>query len=150
LLDALFLTSKIRDTGVRMSGGSSSGKGFGSRRGKGGRKGPPIVWEGSVGPKSYLEAVYEFPVESKGEFTKEKPLRGYDDRKKDWPKCMHGEDCLVQMCVEGTDGGLCFFKPASLGICYNILFVIYVSLLLYNLHEIFVIVFRCSRKLRVR
>jgi hypothetical protein len=93
-----------------MSGGSSSGKGFGSRRGKGGRKGPPIVWEGSVGPKSYLEVVYEFPIESKGEFTKEKPLRGYDDRKEDWPKCMHGEDCLVQMCVEGTDGGRRFFK----------------------------------------
>jgi hypothetical protein len=43
LLDALFLTSKTRDIVVRMSGGSSSGKGFGSVRGKGGRKGPPIV-----------------------------------------------------------------------------------------------------------
>jgi hypothetical protein len=97
LLDALFLTSKIRDTGVRMSGGSSSGKGFGTGRGKGGRKGPPIVWERSVGLESYSEAMYEFPVESKGEFTKEKPLRGYDDHKEDWPKYMHGEDCLVQM-----------------------------------------------------
>jgi hypothetical protein len=40
--------------------GSSSGKDFGTRRGKRGRKGPPIVWEGSVGPESYSEAVYEF------------------------------------------------------------------------------------------
>jgi hypothetical protein len=110
LLDVLFLTSKIRDTAVRMSGGSSSGKGFGTGRGKGGRKGPPIVWEGSVGPEFYSEAVYEFSVESKCEFTKEKPLRGYDDCKEDWPKCMRGEDCLVQMCVEGTDGGRRFFK----------------------------------------
>jgi hypothetical protein len=39
--------------------------------------------------------MYEFPVERKGEFTKEKPLRGYDDRKEDWPKCMRGEDCFV-------------------------------------------------------
>jgi hypothetical protein len=77
---------------------------------KEGRKGPPIVWEGFVGPESYSEAMYEFPVESKGEFTKEKPLRGYDDRKEDWPKCMHDEDCLVHMCAEGTDGGCRFFK----------------------------------------
>jgi hypothetical protein len=93
-----------------MSGGSSSGKGFCTRSGKGGRKGPPIVWEGSVGSESYSEAVYEFPVESKGEFNQEKPLRGYDDRKEDWPKCMHGEGCLVQMCAERTDGGRRFFK----------------------------------------
>jgi hypothetical protein len=70
LLDALFLTSKTRDTGVRISRGSSSGNGFGTRGGKGGRKGPPIVREGSIGPESYSEAVYEFPVESKGEFTR--------------------------------------------------------------------------------
>jgi hypothetical protein len=133
LLDALLLTLKIRDTGVRMFGGSSSGKGFGTRRGKGGRKGPPIMWEGSVGPESYSEAVYEFSVESKGEFTKEKPLRGYNDCKEDWPKCMHGGDCLVQMCVEGTDRGRHFFKcPQAWVIVTTTLFVTYVSLLLYN------------------
>jgi hypothetical protein len=38
----------------------------------------------------------------------------------------------------------------ELGNCYYILFVMYVSLLLYNLHEIFVTVFRFSRKLWVR
>jgi hypothetical protein len=25
----------------------------------------------------------------------------YDNRREDWSKCMHGEDCLVQMFVEG-------------------------------------------------
>jgi hypothetical protein len=68
------------------------------------------VWEGSVGSESYSKAVYEFPVECEGEFTKEKPLRGYDDRKENWPKCMYAEDCLVQMCAEGTDRGRRFFK----------------------------------------
>jgi hypothetical protein len=40
---ALLLTSKTKDTRVKMSGGSFSGKGFGTGRGKGGRKVPPIV-----------------------------------------------------------------------------------------------------------
>jgi hypothetical protein len=37
----------------------------------------------------------------------------------------------------------------ELGNCYYYLFVTYISLLLYNLQEIFDTVFRCSRKLRV-
>ena len=45
-----------------MSGGSSSGKGFDGGRGKGLRKGPPIVWEGLVGPEIYPEPMFEFPV----------------------------------------------------------------------------------------
>jgi hypothetical protein len=58
----------------------------------------PVMWEGSRGPEIVEEALYErFPIESKSEFTKEAPLRGYNDRKEEWPKCMHGEDCLVQM-----------------------------------------------------
>ena len=56
------------------SGGSSSGKGFGFGRGKGARKGPPIVWAGSIGPGFFSEAVYEFPVESRSDFTKDSPL----------------------------------------------------------------------------
>ena len=88
------------------SGGSSSGKGFGSGRGKGTRKRPPIVWPGSIGPEDFPKVVYEFPVESMSDFTKDSPLRGYDNRIEDWPKCMHGEDCLVQMLAEGTDGGI--------------------------------------------
>jgi hypothetical protein len=51
-----------------------------------------------------------FQLTEKVKFTKEKPLRGYDDRKEDWPKCMHDKDCLVKMCTEGTDGGRRFFK----------------------------------------
>ena len=43
------------------SGGCSSGKGFGGGRGKGVRKGPPIVWEGSLGPDSFEEPIEEFP-----------------------------------------------------------------------------------------
>ena len=93
-----------------MSGGSSSRKGFGAGRGKVVRQGPPIVWEGSVGPEIYLEPLYEFPVQSKSEFTTTKPLRGYDNRKEDLPKCMHGEDYVVQMMTEGEDGGRRFFK----------------------------------------
>ena len=77
--------------GVGMSRGSSREKGFGSGRGKGGTKGTPIVWEGSLSPNFFEEPVYQFPLESKSDFTKECSLRGYDNRKEDWPKCMHGE-----------------------------------------------------------
>ena len=68
------------------------------------------MWEGSIGPDFFSKAVYEFPFESMSDFTKETPLRGYDNRIEDWTKCMHDEDCLVQMCTEGTDGGRRFFK----------------------------------------
>ena len=64
-----------------MSGGSSREKGFGSGREKGGTKGTPIVWEGSLGPNFFQELMYQFPPESKSDFTKECPLRGYDNRK---------------------------------------------------------------------
>ena len=70
----------------------------------------PIVWEGTVGSEIYPEPVFEFSVQSKSEFTTTKPLRGYDNRKEEWPKCMHGEDCVVQMMTEGEDGGRRFFK----------------------------------------
>jgi len=90
-------------TEVDMSGGSSSAKGFGRGSGKGGRKGPPIVWEDgpTVGPEFFGEAVYEFPVECKSDFTKDSPLRGYDYRREEWPKCSHAEDCVMQMMHEG-------------------------------------------------
>ena len=92
------------------SGGLSSGKGFGFGRGKGARERTPIVWAGSIGPEFFSEAMYEFLVESRSDFTKDSPLRGYDNRREDWQKCMHGEDCLVQMCAKRTDGGRRFFK----------------------------------------
>ena len=64
-----------------MSGGSPGGRGKG--------KGTTIVWEGSLGPDFCEEALYErFSVESKSDFTKEAALRGYDERKEEWPKCM--------------------------------------------------------------
>ena len=60
--------------------------------------------------------MYGFPVESRSDFTMDTPLRGYDNRGEDWSKCMHGEDFLVQMCAEGTDGGCCFLQvPLSMG-----------------------------------
>ena len=83
----------------------------GSSRGRGKGKGTTIRWEGPLGPDFFEEALYErFPVESKSDFTKETPLRGYDERKEEWPKCMHGEDCLVQMFIEKIDRGRRFFK----------------------------------------
>jgi len=93
-----------------MSGGSSGGKGFGTGKGKGGRKGPPVVWDGPLGPDFFPEPIFEFPAQTKREFTKETPLRQYDNRKEEWPKYRHGEDCLVQMCTDGMDGGRRFFK----------------------------------------
>ena len=93
-----------------MSAGSSGGKGFGTGKGKGGRKGPPVVWDGPLGPDVFPEPIFEFPAQTKREFTKETPLRQYDNRKEEWPKCRHGEDGLVQMCTDEMDGGRRFFK----------------------------------------
>ena len=58
----------------------------------------------------FPEPVFEFPPQHKSEFTNETPLRQYDDREEPWPKYRHGEDCLVQMCTDGMDGGRRFFK----------------------------------------
>lgn len=82
----------------------------GSGRGRGGKKVPAIVWEGSLGPDEFDEAVQQLPEQSKYDFDTENPLRGYDNRKEEWPKCAHGEDCLVQMKVRGFGGGRRFFK----------------------------------------
>ena len=49
------------------------------------------MWEGSLGLDFFEEPLYErFLVESRSDFTKETPLRGYDERKEEWPKCMCG------------------------------------------------------------
>jgi hypothetical protein len=66
-----------------MSGGSSSEKGFGTGRGKGEGRDLPFVWEGSLGPDFFGEAMHEFSVVSKSDFTKENLLRGYDNCKED-------------------------------------------------------------------
>jgi hypothetical protein len=62
----------------------SGANGFTSGRGKGAAKGTPIVWLGSLGLDFFEEALYErFLVESKSDFTKEAPQRGYDERKEE-------------------------------------------------------------------
>ena len=70
------------------------------------------MWDGPLDPDLFPELVlvFEFPAQNKREVTRETPLRQYDNRKEDWPKCRHGEDCLVQMCTDGMDGGRRFFK----------------------------------------
>ena len=139
---------------IEMSGGSSSGKGFGRGSGKGGRKGPPIVWEDgpTVGPEFFGEAVYEFPVECKFDFTKDNPLRGYDNRREEWPKCLHGEDCVVQMMTKGMDGGRRFFRclrawVLAITLCVHNTFVLSSII---NTSFFFTLVFRGSGRLQVR
>ena len=122
------------------------GKGFGIGIGKWGRKGPPIVWDGPLGPESFPEAVYEFPVKSKSDFSDDSSLRGYDPCKEDWPKCVHGEDYLVQMCAEGTDGGRCFFKCPRAWVILSS-----TSLLIWFCYFVYVTqIFRCSLPLLQR
>jgi hypothetical protein len=89
-----------------MSGGSSSSRG----RGKGVRKGPPIVWESSLGPDSFEKPIEQFPLKSKSDFTHERPLRSYDNCTEDLLKCHHGEDCVVQMYNDYDGGGRRFFR----------------------------------------
>jgi hypothetical protein len=96
---------------VRMSGGSSSG------RGKGKQKVDPSPWEVDpnawdrpLAPKVFSEFVDRFVVETKRDFSRDNPLQNYARRREPWPKCMHGEDCFVQMCTEGAEGGRRFFR----------------------------------------
>jgi hypothetical protein len=89
-----------------MSGGGSSSRG----RGNGVRKGPLIVWEGSLGSDSFEEPIEQFLLESTSDFTRERPLRSYDNRTEDWPKYRHGEDCVVQMYNDCDVGGRRFFR----------------------------------------
>ena len=106
-------------------GGSLGGKGVGSARGKGGKKGGPIVWEGSLGPEFYDEPVFEFPLESKRDFNHECPLRGYDSRKEDWPRCRHGLDCVVQMCTDENDGAVHRFFRCPKGWALLVFYILF-------------------------
>ena len=56
---------------VAMSGGSSKGKGVGASRGKEGRKGKGTLftYEGSLGPDFWEEAINQFLLEDKSDFT---------------------------------------------------------------------------------
>jgi hypothetical protein len=46
------------------------------------------VWEGSFGFDSSQEAMYEFSVEIKSDFTNETPFRSYDAKKISQNACM--------------------------------------------------------------
>ena len=103
-----------------------------------------------MGLISFEELVYQVSPECKSDFTKECPLRGYDNRKEDCLKCMHGEDCLVQMFTEWIDRGRRFFKCLRawvIAITFRLLnmFLEYP----YNSQDILIVVFRVSRKLLV-
>jgi hypothetical protein len=52
-------------------------------------KGPPICYDGPLGPNYFEEASDEFLVQSKSDFNKKVRLKSYDNRREDWPKCMH-------------------------------------------------------------
>jgi hypothetical protein len=64
-----------------MSGGLGSGKGSSSRRGRGGRKGSPILRVVSVSPDEWDEALEDSAVEGKIDFTHDRPLQGYDSKR---------------------------------------------------------------------
>jgi hypothetical protein len=67
------------------------------------------VWEGSLSPDSFEEPIEQFHLESKSDFTRERPLRSYDNCTEDWLKCCHGEDRVVQMYNDCDGGGRRFF-----------------------------------------
>jgi hypothetical protein len=95
-----------------MSVNSSSGRGKGVAKGNPNPwKGDHNAWDGSLGPEDFSEAVERFPEQSKGDFSREAPLKNYEKWREPWPKYRHGEDCLVQMFTDGgSDGGRRFFK----------------------------------------
>jgi hypothetical protein len=78
-----------------MASGSSRGKGVGNERRKDGGKLPPMCFDGPLVQIFFEKTIFNFPVQSKKDFNKEVRLRSYNNRREDWPKCMHGEDCLV-------------------------------------------------------
>jgi hypothetical protein len=84
-----------------------------------------------------------FQYKVKSDLDKEVRFWSYDNRREDWTKCMHSEDCLMQMFVEGRIGGdPCFFRCpfAYVNITYNPLFYMILVLSktnskhLYNIH----------------
>jgi hypothetical protein len=114
-----------------MASGSPRGKGVGNDRQKDGGKLPPMCFDGPLGPNFFEEAVFNFLVQSKKYFNKEVRLRSYDNRREDWPKCMHGEDCLVLMFVDGgIDGGRRFFRCPYVYVKINSNPLFYIILLL--------------------
>ena len=69
----------------------------------------------ALGPDMYLEASEEFlehfPLQEKRDFGPNNPLRTYERRKPvKWPKCVHGENCIVQVNQGEIDGGRRFWR----------------------------------------
>jgi hypothetical protein len=72
--------------------------------GKGKEKGTDLVfWLGCYGPDWYPDPQEYFPLQGKKDFHPPSRLRPYDNRKEEWPKCCHGDNCVVQVY---SDGGL--------------------------------------------
>ena len=83
-----------------MSGASGKGKGT-----------DPVVWPRSYGPDWYPDPLENFPLQGKKYFRTPSRLRPYDNRKEEWPKCCHGDNCVVQVYSNGgLHGGRRFFK----------------------------------------
>ncbi|WVZ75348.1 hypothetical protein U9M48_023409 [Paspalum notatum var. saurae] len=84
----------------------------GRGRGRGRRGNPPhhFVWEGSFGPEEYEPPLEQFPLEGIHTFVGARRLRPYDDRREEWPKCAHGEHCVVQVFDSWIDGGRRFYR----------------------------------------
>ena len=109
------------------------------------------MWDGPVGTEFFGEAVYEFLVEYKSDFSNDSLLRGYDNRIEEWPKCSHGEDCVVQMMTDGTDGGCHFFRCPRAWVLAITLYFHNTFLMFSKINTgLFVLVFRGSERLQVR
>ena len=82
-----------------MSGASGKGKGS-----------VLIVWPGFYGLDWYPDPLENFPLKGKKDFCPPSKLRPYDNMKEEWPKCCHGENCVVQVYDSGLHGGRRFFR----------------------------------------
>ena len=91
----------------------------GRGRGRGRRGNPPhhFVWEGSFGPEEYEPPLEQFPLEGIHTFVGARRLRPYDDRREEWPKCAHGEHCVVQVFDSWIDGGRRFYRCPNGYVC---------------------------------
>ncbi|WVZ74513.1 hypothetical protein U9M48_022685, partial [Paspalum notatum var. saurae] len=106
------------DQGTSSFKGDKKGKNIrfttpaGRGRGRGRRGNPPhhFVWEGSFGPEEYEPPLEQFPLEGIHTFVGARRLRPYDDRRDEWPKCAHGEHCVVQVFDSWIDGGRRFYR----------------------------------------
>ena len=70
----------------------------------------------TLGPEVYFESPPEFkehfPIQEKRDFGTQNRLKPYEPRRKavNWPKCMHGELCIVQVYDGEIHGGRRFWR----------------------------------------